>query len=190
LRLPGHLLPPKLDEGTSLITPDGMTDGQPQADAQRAQGEDGKVVYPGPALDVDQPPPSTLDIAKSTATLGSSASGGLASHPSTELPPFIAKLSQHDFFRSLWSIGEPLLIDLAPENYPSLPWTPDYFIERFGTEVCRIGSTRVMAKGKDGEREKERNGTVGGFFATFGKERDTGDVEKIKVRKSVLSERP
>ncbi|GEM11055.1 jumonji domain containing protein [Rhodotorula toruloides] len=174
LRFPGDLLPPKLDGGSPLVLAD-----EQMADFPKEAAED-KVIYPDPTLQAVPPPPPTLNMAKATAALGSTASGSVPSYRSSKLPPALADLSQHDLFRSLWSIGEPLLIDLAPENYPSLPWTPDYFIGQFGNEVCRIGSTRVIANTKEGEREKERNGTVGAFFATFGRERDTGDVEKIK----------
>ncbi|BGO95711.1 hypothetical protein NBRC10512_007409 [Rhodotorula toruloides] len=173
LRFPGDILPPKLDGGSPLVAPEARR-------ASTAIEEDGKVVYPVSTHQAVPPPPPTLNMANATASLASTSSSTHTSYRSNTLPPALAALSQHDLFRSLWSIGEPLLIDLAPENYPSLPWTPDYFIEQFGHEVCRIGSTRVIAKTKDGEREKERNGTVGAFFATFGQERDTGDVEKIK----------
>ncbi|BGP35451.1 hypothetical protein JCM10296v2_007289 [Rhodotorula toruloides] len=173
LRFPGDILPPKLDEGSPLVA----ADARPASTS--IEGE-GKVVYPDSTHQAVPPPPTTLNMVNATASLAATSSSTLPSYRSNTLPPALADLSQHDLFRSLWSIGEPLLIDLAPENYPSLPWTPDYFIEQFGNEVCRIGSTRVIAKTKDGEREKERNGTVGAFFATFGQERDTGDVEKIK----------
>ncbi|GAA5868488.1 hypothetical protein JCM3774_005395 [Rhodotorula dairenensis] len=184
LRLPGQLVPPVLDAEHPLVDP-------PQ-DVVVA----GKTT-PMPPAPVTTLPPDLQDFARTPlpASLGAFSqslpdpptAGDETAAASALLPSYRRVISpsgtvtQHDLFHALWSLGEPLVIDLAPEHYPSLAWTPAFFIDRFGQERCTVGSTRVKQVLRDGTlTDRDRVTTVACFFESFGKVRDGSDVEKIK----------
>ncbi|BGP58226.1 hypothetical protein JCM8202_003599 [Rhodotorula sphaerocarpa] len=189
LRLPGRLMPPVLDEDKPIAkVPKGPPFTQPISpqpeDVVLPEGleELEKVDLPDLLRTFAQQLPSALaSTHQSQSQVGASSSATTSEQvpsPSSKKPE---DLSQHDLFRAIWSLGEPIVVDLAPEHYPSLPWTPEFFSERFGDEVCRIGSNRVKRTLKDGSVvDCERLSTVGQFFETFGKARDHADIEKIK----------
>lgn len=185
LRLPGQLVPPVLDADHPLVDP------PPNATFSESTS-------PAPTAPVCTLPPDLHDPSHTAlpALLGA-FSRSLSQAPdtnkwtaaaSTLLPPHrrvispASTLTQHDLFHALWSLGEPLVIDLAPEHYPSLAWTPDFFVGRYGLETCTVGSTRVKKVLRNGTLvEHERASTVASFFEMFGKVRDGSDIEKIKV---------
>lgn len=77
-------------------------------------------------------------------------------------------------FRALWSRGEPMIVDINDGNRVTLDWTPEYFIEQFGTMSCTIVSNVDATM---------RPATVREFFETFGRSREgAATSEKIKVR--------
>ncbi|KAG0666858.1 hypothetical protein C6P46_003568 [Rhodotorula mucilaginosa] len=184
LRLPGQLVPPVLDADHPLIDLSPSTSGHSSVSPTTAPT---KTALPP---DFDRSSRTSLP-ASLQSTLGSLAMTPVRDYnsagASTLLPPYqqvrlpAADITQHDLFHALWSLGEPLVIDLAPEHYPSLPWTPTFFIQRFGQHACTVGSNRVKQVLRDGSlADRERTSTVAEFFETFGKTRDGSDIEKIK----------
>lgn len=191
LRLPGQLVPPVLDADHPLIDLSPSTSGHSSVSPTTAPT---KTALPP---DFDRSSRTSLP-ASLQSTLGSLAMTPVRDYnsagASTLLPPYqqvrlpAADITQHDLFHALWSLGEPLVIDLAPEHYPSLPWTPTFFIQRFGQHACTVGSNRVKQVLRDGSlADRERTSTVAEFFETFGKTRDGSDIEKIKVSLRSLS---
>jgi len=89
------------------------------------------------------------------------------------IPSFPENIDSSELFQSIWSRGEPLVVDLSMVDHSELPWDPAFFIDRFGDEEVTIGSN-VPNRG-------ERKSTVGEFFATFGKKGEFSKSEKIKV---------
>lgn len=74
--------------------------------------------------------------------------------------PFIKmdlKSIQEEDFRSLWSQGEPLVITGCLNNF-KIPWTPDHFIENYGTQRCLL---------VDCNTESHITSTVETFFQEF-----------------------
>ncbi|KWU45574.1 hypothetical protein RHOSPDRAFT_16401, partial [Rhodotorula sp. JG-1b] len=183
LRLPGQLVPPVLDADHPLVDPSRSTSGHSLASPTSSPpttlppdfDRSSRMSLPAslqPTFESLATPPILDDD-----TTGASAL--LLPYQQVKLPA--ADITQHDLFHALWSLGEPLVIDLAAEHYPSLPWTPAFFIQRFGQHACTVGSNRVKQVLRDGSlAERERTTTVAEFFETFGRARDGSDIEKIK----------
>ncbi|GAA5875106.1 hypothetical protein JCM16303_005011 [Sporobolomyces ruberrimus] len=77
-----------------------------------------------------------------------------------------------DLFRSIWSRGEALVVDLPLSEISTIDWSPEYFIEHFRNEKVTIASNLPMR----GDRVK----TVGQFFRSFGRQDGFENSEKIK----------
>ncbi|GAA6039189.1 hypothetical protein JCM8097_000461 [Rhodosporidiobolus ruineniae] len=79
----------------------------------------------------------------------------LESHLRCALPAAFAALAPESrpylqFFRALWRLGEPFVVDLSPvppSGWPQLPWTPEYFVAEFGDEAVTVGSNRPAPSG-------------------------------------------
>lgn len=179
LKVPGRYLPPMLGSGPDLAlqaTRSGMTQSHDVLQTDRTTLPSGFH-----SLDKAALPVQLHSFAAGLASSAQTGSSRQLRRPGAP-PPLSKALSPLDLFSALWQRGCPVVVDLAPEHYPSLPWDPDFFVERFGAERCRIGSARVKQTLRDGTTvDCERNATVGDFFASFGKARDHSDIEKIKV---------
>jgi lysine-specific demethylase 3 len=92
-------------------------------------------------------------------------------------PPSVATLpegfSTFDFFQSVWSRGEAMVVDIDLSEVSSIDWSPEYFIEKFGSHKVTIGSNLP------GGRDKKE--TVGSFFSRFGRGSRSNTSDKIKV---------
>ncbi|POY75518.1 hypothetical protein BMF94_1420 [Rhodotorula taiwanensis] len=178
LKVPGRYLPPMLGSGPDLAlqaTRSGMTQSHDVLQTDRTTLPSGFH-----SLDKAALPVQLHSFAAGLASSAQTGSSRQLRRPGAP-PPLSKALSPLDLFSALWQRGCPVVVDLAPEHYPSLPWDPDFFVERFGAERCRIGSARVKQTLRDGTTvDCERNATVGDFFASFGKARDHSDIEKIK----------
>ncbi|GAA5864556.1 hypothetical protein JCM1840_000542 [Sporobolomyces johnsonii] len=97
----------------------------------------------------------------------STSSSSLTSSVSPPLDSTPIELS-----RSIWSLGEALVVDVSTAPHSGIQWTPQYFIDRFGDESCTIESSNVPGE--------ERPGTVREFFERFEGTGKAGDSEKIR----------
>ncbi|KAK7051286.1 hypothetical protein VNI00_004786 [Paramarasmius palmivorus] len=61
-------------------------------------------------------------------------------------------------FQSHWVKGTPLLVEGVLDNF-GISWTPDYFIEQYGTQSCIVVECQT---------ETNKRVTVGDFFRQFG----------------------
>ena len=75
-------------------------------------------------------------------------------------------------FASLWRLGLPLLVKGVLERF-KIRWTPQYFIERYGTQPCLIIECQTEANSRV---------TVAQFFGQFGQYKDRKECWKLKVR--------
>jgi lysine-specific demethylase 3 len=102
---------------------------------------------------------------------------GLDSQQPSNLPSFPTRVFQdgelsEDAFRSLWALGDPLVIDgLLPKL--KLPWSPEWFIAVHGKEACKI---------VDCQTEEMADTRVADFFSMFGKYGPDRKRWKLKVR--------
>ncbi|KDQ49873.1 hypothetical protein JAAARDRAFT_89483, partial [Jaapia argillacea MUCL 33604] len=75
-------------------------------------------------------------------------------------------------FQDLWASGTPLIVTGLDRQF-QLPWSPQYFIDHFGSQVCEIVDC--------GTDETQRS-TVKEFFLGFSKDPDSVvDCMKLKV---------
>lgn len=95
-----------------------------------------RVIHLGPGI-LDEEPPAS------------------APRPSPRLPPptstegVVAKLASMDrqaLFASLWSRGEPMLVDIALTRHLERQWSPQRFVQEFGDQSCTIGSNTGHAE--------------------------------------------
>lgn len=100
----------------------------------------------------------------------------LASDVPAKTPSHSAKYYTHeeltdDVFRPLWQKGEPLVVTGLSSKF-QIPWTPDYFIEKHGTQSCLIVECQT---------DVNKRITVGEFFSMFGKYEGRTECWKLKV---------
>lgn len=93
-----------------------------------------------------------------------------------EVPSHPAKYYTHEeltdsVFRPLWQKGEPLVVTGLSSKF-QIPWTPDYFIEKHGTQSCLIVECQT---------DVNKRITVGEFFTMFGKYEGRTECWKLKV---------
>ncbi|KAG6816878.1 hypothetical protein H0H87_002199, partial [Tephrocybe sp. NHM501043] len=62
-------------------------------------------------------------------------------------------------FPALWALGEPLVVEGLLDAF-RIAWTPEYFIDKYGTQSCLVIECQT---------EVNRRVTVGEFFRQFGK---------------------
>ena len=74
-------------------------------------------------------------------------------------------------FASLWRLGLPLLVKGVLERF-KIRWNPQYFIERYGDQLCLIIECQT---------EANRRTHVANFFQQFGQYKDRTECWKLKV---------
>ncbi|GAA5882012.1 hypothetical protein JCM1840_000399, partial [Sporobolomyces johnsonii] len=159
LRIPGTFLPPR-DDGSAPLE-------------QQSDDEDFKLDLPSPPPGLSgSPPPQSSPILRALAPYQPSYPPIASSSSPTSPIPLPSDFSPIELFRSLWSLGETLVVDVDTALYSKIQWTPQYFIDHFGDEPCTIGSNRIPGK--------EYLSTVREFFGRFGRKNEMGDSEKIK----------
>ncbi|GAA5912988.1 hypothetical protein JCM5296_000789 [Sporobolomyces johnsonii] len=159
LRIPGTFLPPR-DDGSAPLE-------------QQSDDEDFKLDLPSPPPSLSgSPPPQSSPILRALAPYQPSYPPIASSSSPTSPIPLPSDFSPIELFRSLWSLGETLVVDVDTALYSKIQWTPQYFIDHFGDEPCTIGSNRIPGK--------EYLSTVREFFGRFGRKNEMGDSEKIK----------
>ncbi|KZV86429.1 Clavaminate synthase-like protein [Exidia glandulosa HHB12029] len=82
---------------------------------------------------------------------------------------------QPEVFRALWAEGEPIVVEGLLDR-SSIPWTPQYFMQEFGTEVCVVIECQTDAN---------KRVTVEEFFQKFGEYADRDGCWKLKDWPSV-----
>jgi lysine-specific demethylase 3 len=76
-----------------------------------------------------------------------------------------------EVFPNIWAIGLPLVVtDVLPKF--KVKWTPEYFIEKYGSQSCLIIECQT---------EVNKRVTVGEFFSWFGKYEGRENCWKLKV---------
>ena len=126
-----------------------------------------------PMVIVQTDEPTRPDCSSSkTAQIGPS----LAFKTPVEVPSHPAKYYTHEeltdcIFRPLWAKGEPLVVTGLSSKF-QIPWTPDYFIEKHGTQSCLIVECQT---------DVNKRITVGEFFTMFGKYEGRTECWKLKV---------
>ncbi|GAA5965164.1 hypothetical protein JCM21900_004625 [Sporobolomyces salmonicolor] len=159
LRIPGNFLPPR-DDGSAPLE-------------QQCDDEDFELNVPFPSpVPSESPPPQSSPILRALAPYQPSYQPIASSSTSSSPIPLPSDFTPIELFRSLWSRGETLVVDVDTSLHSKIPWTPQYFIDHFGDEPCTIGSNRIPGK--------EYLSTVREFFGRFGRKNEMGDSEKIK----------
>ncbi|GAA6013112.1 hypothetical protein JCM10207_006176 [Rhodosporidiobolus poonsookiae] len=152
LRVPGQLVPPRMDEEVVKREWEAIKAAEGDAKGKgKARAADQDAVETGDELATFYPSPTSPPSAAPAAS--SSTGGALPSFRSLTPPPASSLPSSashpthpsHALFSSLWALGVPFVVDLAPDppsRLPGLPWTPEYFVERYGGERVTVGSNR------------------------------------------------
>jgi len=73
-------------------------------------------------------------------------------------------------FQSIWAKGEPLVVNNVLPKF-KIQWTPEYFVEKYGTQTCLITECQT---------DSSRRVTVGEFFREFGKYEGRTECWKLK----------
>ncbi|GAA5972817.1 hypothetical protein JCM11641_003956 [Rhodosporidiobolus odoratus] len=150
LRIPGALIPADMDVDT-VKTHFGAEEESQQPEKEEEEDDWSPAELAGPsAADAAErvkaasytpaPEPSAGSV---PAPFPTSLASHLVLTPPSALPA--SSTPQTDLFRSLWSLGQPFVVDLSPippSGYPHLPWSPDYITALAGDEPVTVQSNR------------------------------------------------
>ncbi|BGP20167.1 hypothetical protein JCM10213v2_008302 [Rhodosporidiobolus nylandii] len=151
LHIPGALVPPRLDDKVLVEAFEG------QAESKMEVDEDDWAALE--LVKEEDAAASAEEVERLTAAASSSSvntpSGVVPASSPLTLPPHLTLTPPSSFpssttpeltlFRTLWSLGEPFVVDLRaspPSGWPDLPWTPAYFAEQYGEESVVVSSNR------------------------------------------------
>jgi hypothetical protein len=87
--------------------------------------------------------------------------------------PHVDDISEEEF-QLWWELRKPLVLTGCLERF-SLPWTPAYFIEHYGSEECQLFDCKT---------DQVISSTVGTFFQEFNSKK-TQKPLKLKVHHSI-----
>jgi lysine-specific demethylase 3 len=76
-----------------------------------------------------------------------------------------------EIFPSIWALGLPLVVTDVLSKF-KIKWTPEYFMEKYGSQSCLIIECQT---------EVNKRVTVGEFFSWFGKYEGRENCWKLKV---------
>jgi len=76
-----------------------------------------------------------------------------------------------DNFPAIWALGQPLVVTNVASKF-KIDWSPEYFIEKYGTQGCLIIECQT---------EVNKRIMVGDFFRDFGKYEGRTECWKLKV---------
>ncbi|KAJ7175655.1 Clavaminate synthase-like protein [Mycena filopes] len=79
--------------------------------------------------------------------------------PSLPIPHCLVDELTEDVFSCVWAMGDPLLVIDAGRNFHTQNWTPGYFMNTYGDELCEVIDCRTG---------KKESTTVRDFFRLFG----------------------
>jgi [histone H3]-dimethyl-L-lysine9 demethylase len=153
----GSTASPSLANGThpnQSITNNGIAH-TPQAD-KPDEAAAAKTTTPTAAATGPEPPSNA------------GAGGEVPCHPTRH---FVDSELTDDVFRPMWIKGEPLVVTGLSSKFKIL-WSPEYFIEKYGSESCLIVEC---------QKDTNKRVTVGEFFSWFGKYEGRKDCWKLKV---------
>ncbi|TFK56251.1 Clavaminate synthase-like protein [Heliocybe sulcata] len=138
------------------------------------------LISPSQEHENDLSPTTTLDT-PATSPEGESQ-GGHASIPAAASPRPVIEVPTHpikyftdeeltdDVFRPLWAKGEPLVVTgLLPKF--KVRWTPEYFIEKYGSQACLIVECQT---------DQNKRVNVRDFFQDFGRYEGREQCWKLK----------
>jgi hypothetical protein len=106
--------------------------------------------------------------ADSEAPINTGEGGEVPCHPTKH---FADSELTDDVFRPMWIKGEPLVVTGLLSKFKIL-WSPEYFIEKYGSESCLIVEC---------QKDTNKRVTVGEFFSWFGKYEERKECWKLKV---------
>lgn len=116
---------------------------------------------------IQTPPPSTptgVPVPKESLSATSDAI------PSHEIRRYVNNQLSEEIFRSLWHLGEPLLVSDLLQNF-KIQWTPEYFMQKYGDQSCLIIECQT---------DSNRRVTVKDFFKDFGNYEGRNESWKLK----------
>ena len=90
--------------------------------------------------------------------------------PSLNIRRFVGNELSEEVFRSLWHLGEPLLVSGLLDRF-KIQWTPEYFIQKYGDQSCLIIECQT---------DENRRVTVAEFFKQFGNYEGRTECWKLK----------
>lgn len=96
------------------------------------------------------------------------ANSPLSHHP---IRRFIDKELTEKVFQRVWKEGEPLVVMDVLHKF-RIKWTPEYFVQKYGTQSCLIIECQTDAN---------KRITVSEFFGWFGRYENRTEVWKLKV---------
>ncbi|KAJ6627360.1 hypothetical protein B0H10DRAFT_1779740 [Mycena sp. CBHHK59/15] len=159
------------DEGISISLPT-VAPGSLPPDSVRSDSDRASMSFHGSAAHKPPDPPSPLLSNASDVTLVSNGdlpnvsdhppspdtSGSSAEIPCHEIRRFRDSELTEEVFRSLWAQGDPLLVTDVARKF-KIKWSPEYFMEKYGTQTCLIIECQTDAN---------KRISVAEFFGTFG----------------------
>ena len=118
-----------------------------------------------PPFDVDQPY-TPKNLSQRTIAV-----------PTRKIHRFPDSVLTPETFPEIWALGLPLVVTDVLLKF-KIKWTPEYFIQKYGSQSCLIIECQT---------EMNKRVTVGEFFSSFGKYEGREDCWKLKVIFSSLS---
>ena len=150
--------------------PSSIVDQLSEAPSTSDADPDTKPIAEVSSSDSANPPePSSFANASSGATSQDPISP--ASIPAMSPRTFSDAELTDDIFAEVWAKGEPLVVTGLLHKF-RVPWTPDYFSQKYGTQTCLI---------LECQNDQNKRVSVGEFFSWFGKYEGRRDCWKLKV---------
>jgi [histone H3]-dimethyl-L-lysine9 demethylase len=84
-----------------------------------------------------------------------------------------------EVFRPIWARGEPLVVTALLNKF-RIKWTPEYFMEKYGTQTCLVIECQA---------DVNKRVSVSEFFSRFGKYENRSEWWKLKVIATFFSNR-
>ena len=115
----------------------------------------------------DRLPPHDLD----QSYLPKNLSHRALSIPTRKIHRFPDSVLSPEIFPDIWALGLPLVVTDVLSKF-KIKWTPEYFIQKYGSQNCLIIECQT---------EMNRRVTVGEFFSWFGRYEGRENCWKLKV---------
>jgi [histone H3]-dimethyl-L-lysine9 demethylase len=159
-----------LVNGSTATPPlaDGTPPNQTTTNPNAAQTPQDSLIPVGKADESSTSNVQSTVFPPTTDSINTGEGGEIPCHPTKHFDD--SELTD-EVFRPMWAKGEPLVVTGLASKF-KIFWSPEYFIEKYGSENCLIVEC---------QKDTNKRVTVGEFFSWFGKYEGRKECWKLKV---------